>query len=285
MFSNIALIACQLHRPGEERSQLQSYQHCRCRNQGKELAYMQQAGSVTLGVDVNFSVNTFTAAVLTACLQAHLIMLMCVQVLCCSGHLDLLNTPDGTVTSQQQAGNIFLSIRVSCLCVTPFSSRGWAAALQACLRHASCGYRYCAAVATSVGLHASSANVTSQRAGSVILGTTVTFPLNSSTTAGLAAYLQAYLKASPMAAFKSDGSFASDYGAVSFSSFTSVGIGIFTQSSLLASKLAMSLRVVLSAREPAVCALFVYPSSYLCVVCTKQVVHSVKVVPWQVLVK
>ena len=77
-------------------------------------------------------------------------------------------------------------------------------------------------MAASAGLSASSTTVTSQQAGSIILGTSVAFPSNTSTTAGLAASLQAYLKASPMAAFASDTSFASDYGAVTFSGFQSV---------------------------------------------------------------
>lgn len=66
--------------------------------------------------------------------------------------------------------------------------------------------------------------LTSQQAGSIVLGTSLVFPSNSSTYAALAASLEAYLQTNPDAAFASDSTFTSQYGPVVFSGFNSVGL-------------------------------------------------------------
>lgn len=83
--------------------------------------------------------------------------------------------------------------------------------------------RYTAGIASTAGVNVSAVTITSQQAGSIVLGTLIGFPADSFTLSGFAASLQAHLMASPMAAFTSDSSFASDYGPVSFSRFNLVG--------------------------------------------------------------
>lgn len=72
--------------------------------------------------------------------------------------------------------------------------------------------------------------LTSQQAGSIVLGTVLNFPSNSSSYAALAASLEAYLQTSPNAVFDSDSTFASQYGPVTFSSFNSVGLQLVVPS-------------------------------------------------------
>ena len=84
--------------------------------------------------------------------------------------------------------------------------------------------RYKAGLASEAGLDVSSVVLTSQQAGSIILGTALDFPSNSTSYAALAATLEAFLETSPNAVFASDSTFASQYGSVTFSSFDSVGL-------------------------------------------------------------
>ena len=88
--------------------------------------------------------------------------------------------------------------------------------------------RYKSGLASASGLSVSSVVVTSQQAGSIVLGTTVDFPSNSTSYAALAASLEEYFQTSPDAVFASDSTFASQYGPVTFSSFNSVGLNFTT---------------------------------------------------------
>lgn len=74
----------------------------------------------------------------------------------------------------------------------------------------------------------SSVVVTSRQAGSIVLGTALGFPTNSTSYAALAASLEDYFQTSPNAVFASDSTFASQYGTVTFSSFNSVGLNSTT---------------------------------------------------------
>lgn len=74
----------------------------------------------------------------------------------------------------------------------------------------------------------SSVVVTSRQAGSIVLGTALGFPTNSTSYAALAASLEDYFQTSPNAVFASDSTFASQYGPVTFSSFNSVGLNSTT---------------------------------------------------------
>ena len=69
--------------------------------------------------------------------------------------------------------------------------------------------------------------VTSQQAGSIVLGTATAFPANTSLYSGLASTLEASLRSSPSSAFTSDTSFTSQYGPVAFGSFNLVGFSTF----------------------------------------------------------
>ena len=98
-----------------------------------------------------------------------------------------------------------------------------ALAVQATTQHAPiCRYRQC--LANAAGLSLSSVRVTSQQAGSIMLGTTMTFPANTSQYSGLASSLRASLQSNPSSAFASDSSFLSQYGPVTFDALNSVGM-------------------------------------------------------------
>ena len=84
--------------------------------------------------------------------------------------------------------------------------------------------RYKSGLASASGLSVTSVEVTSQQAGSIVLGTALDFPSNTTSYAALAASLETYFQTSPNAVFASDSTFASQYGPVTFSSFNSVGL-------------------------------------------------------------
>ena len=86
--------------------------------------------------------------------------------------------------------------------------------------------RYKAGLASEAGLDVANVVLTSQLAGSIILGTALDFPSNSTSYAALAATVEAFLGTSPNAVFASDSTFASQYGSVVFSSFNSVGLDL-----------------------------------------------------------
>lgn len=88
--------------------------------------------------------------------------------------------------------------------------------------------RYKSGLATASGLSLSSVVLTSQQAGSIVLGTALDFPSNSTAYAALAASLETYFQTSPNAVFASDSTFASQYGPVVFISFNSVGFNSTT---------------------------------------------------------
>ena len=81
-----------------------------------------------------------------------------------------------------------------------------------------CRYRQCLANAAGVSL--SSVTVTSQQAGSIVLGTTVAFPAATPVYSSHASSLESSLHTNPQSAFTSDASFASQYGPVAFDSFS-----------------------------------------------------------------
>lgn len=65
-----------------------------------------------------------------------------------------------------------------------------------------------------------------------MLGTSITFPANTSQYSGLASSLRAALQSNPSSAFASDSSFLSRYGPVTFDALNSVGMQTGTFSSL-----------------------------------------------------
>ena len=90
--------------------------------------------------------------------------------------------------------------------------------------HLKC--RYMSGLASASGLSLSSVVVTSQQAGSIVLGTALDFPSNTTSYAALATTI--YFQTSPNAVFASDSTFASQYGPVVFSNFNSVGLNFTT---------------------------------------------------------
>ena len=105
-----------------------------------------------------------------------------------------------------------------CGCILEYSL--WLQTMQGCL---DLIHRYRTALAGAAGLSVASVVLTSQQAGSIVLGTALQFPSNSSAYRSIASYLQARMLSSSSAIFSSDSAFASDYGPVTFSGFDSVG--------------------------------------------------------------